>query len=411
MKTLRLTAALALLLVAMLATGIAAANTVPSVNSIIINPNPPFQSSIWTDKSSYSIGDRISIGFRVNKDSYAYVFSIDASGIVRMIFPNIYSSNNKLKANQAYYLPDNSKYNLTVGGPAGTDQLVLISTPSKFKDTEWLRSSLEQSSFAPQININISADGFMAQIKSVVITPVFKNDWSSAYTSYNVGTWVNVPAPVTPPIVTPPVVVPPISVPIAANGRINVTSSPSGARVFLNGVEQASTPANFTGLEFGEYEITVIYPGYRTFTRTVSVNSSSVQYVYAELTAIRNQNASGKSIFAKQIDLSWPSVGPFTESFSYAGYYWNVTLRADSILGMLTKVNATASVQGGSQVQFAEFTPSGANAAYRSKVVEYQYRPFTFRITVLDVNNTTGSLTGSSYIESIKLYLEVFYTG
>ncbi|HNV34695.1 MAG TPA: PEGA domain-containing protein, partial [Bacillota bacterium] len=276
---------------------------------------------------------------------------------------------------------------------------------------EWLRSSLERSSFAPQININISADGFMAQIKSVIITPVFKNEWSSAYTSYSVGTWVNVPAPVAPPIVTPPVVVPPpVSVPIAANGRINVTSNPSGARVFLNGVEQASTPANFTGLEYGEYEITVIYPGYRTFTRTVNVSGSGVQYVYADLTAIR-KSASGNSIFAKQIDLSWPSVGPFMESFSYAGYYWTVTLKADSILGMLTKVYATASVQGGSQVQFAELAPSGVNAAYRSKVVEYANRPFTFRLTVLDVKNSTGSLTGTSYIESIRLYLEVLYIG
>lgn len=410
MKTLRLASAMALIAAMIIATGIAGAATVPNVNSIIINPNPPYQSSIWTDKASYQIGERVNIGFRVNRDSYAYVFSIDASGVVRMIFPNIYSNENKMKANQSYSLPDNNKYNLTIGGPAGTDQLVLISTPSKIKDTDWLKRSLEQSSFAPQINISITADGFMAQIKSVVITPTFKNDWSSAYTSYNVGSWVNVPTPVTPPVVTPPIVVPVVP-PVQTNGRINVTSNPSGARVFLNGIEQSATPVSFNGLRYGEYEVTVIYPGYYTFTRTVNVNSSTMTSVHAGLTALRNQNVYGTPIYTRQIDLNWPNVGPYTESFQYGGYSGSVTIKADAILGMITRVNASAATQGGSIGQFLELAASGNNAAYVNRADEHVFRPFAVRITVLDLRTTTGALTGTGYIEYIRLYLEVFYVG
>lgn len=410
MKALRLASAIALIAAMIIATGMTAAASVPNVNSIIINPNPPYQSSIWTDKASYQIGERINIGFRVNRDSFAYVFSIDASGVVRMIFPNIYSDDNKVKANQSYWLPDNSKYNLTIGGPAGTDQLVLISTPSKIKDTDWLRRSLEQSSFAPQINISISADGFMAQIKSVVITPTFKNDWSSAYTSYNVGSWVTVPQPVAPPVVTPPVVVPVVP-PVQTNGRINLTSNPSGARVFLNGIEQSATPVNFNGLRYGEYEITVVYPGYYTFTRTVNVNSPTMISVHAGLTALRNQNVYGTPLITKQIDLNWPNVGPYTQSFQYGGYSGSVTIRADAILGMITKVSVSASSQGGSIGQFLELAASGSNAAYVNRSDEYVFRPFAVRVTVLDLRSTTGALTGTGYIESIKLYLEVFYVG
>lgn len=412
MKALRLAAAMALIAAMTIATGIVGATSVPNVNSIIINPNPPYQSSIWTDKANYQIGERVNIGFRVNRDSFAYVFSIDASGVVRMIFPNIYSNDNRMRANQSYSLPDNNKYNLSIGGPAGTDQLVLISTPSKIKDTDWLRRSLEQNSFAPQINISITADGFMAQIKSIVITPTFRNDWSSAYTSYNVGSWVNVPQPVTPPIITPPIIVtPPVMPPVQSNGRINVTSNPSGARVFLNGIEQSATPVNFNGLKYGEYEITVIYPGCYTFTRTVTVNSSNMISVHAGLTALRNQNVYSTPIYTRQIGLSWPSVGPFTESFQHSGFSGSITIRGDAILGMITRVSASAAAQGVSLGQFAELAASGNNAAFVNRTIEHVFRPFAVRITVLDLRTTTGALTGSGYIESIRLYLEVFYVG
>lgn len=412
MKYLRIAAAL--ILATILAAAFAASASVPSVNSIIINPNPPFQSSIWTDKSNYAIGEKVTIGFRVTKDSYAYVFSIDAQGIVRMIFPNIYSTDNKVKANQSNYLPDNSRYNFTIGGPAGTDQLVLVSTPSKIKDTEWLRSSLERNSFAPQININIAADGFLAEIRSIYITPVFKGDWASAYTSYTVGGWGSVPVPpvVTPPVVTPPVIVPPVMTPpVSSQGRINVTSSPGGARVFINGIEQGTTPVNVSGVGFGDYEVTVINPGYYTYTRTVNVTGPSTQQVHAQLVPVKTGASLGNLVMAKQIDISSSRLGPFSESFSYMGSAGSVTVRTESIFGLISRVYATAAASGYSQAAIADFTATGPNAAFNGKVAEYVLRPFAYRVSVLDIRNSSGALTGTVYIDSIKLYLEVYYIG
>lgn len=267
-----------------MATGVGAA-TVPSVNSIIINPNQPYLTSIWTDKADYFIGESIGIGFKVNKDSYAYIFSIDADGVVRMLFPNIYSSQNWVKANVSYRLPDNSRYNLTIGGPKGTDQLVLISTPEKIQDTDWLARSLTNNNFAPQININFAADGFMAQIKSVVITPAFQSNWSSAYAKYTIGgvhSLIEPPAVSSIIIVAPPVVVPPVT----NNGSIYITSSPSGAKVFLNGYEMGTTPLRVTDLNFGQYEVTLIMSSYYSFTSRVNVNTSNLQYVYGSLSRI-----------------------------------------------------------------------------------------------------------------------------
>lgn len=46
------------------------------VKSIIINPNPPYQTSIWTDKSQYNPGERLNVYFRTSKDAYIYIFDI-----------------------------------------------------------------------------------------------------------------------------------------------------------------------------------------------------------------------------------------------------------------------------------------------------------------------------------------------
>jgi hypothetical protein len=284
MKNFKILVTLSLLILVLAMTTGAGASTVPSVNSIIINPNQPYQTTIWTDKNDYSIGEAIGIGFKVNKDSYAYIFSIDADGVVRMLFPNIYSNQNWVKANVSYRLPDNDRYNLTIGGPKGTDQLVLISTPEKIQDTDWLARSLSNNNFAPQININFSADGFMAQIKSVVITPTFQSNWSSAYAKYTIG---GVNSLIEPPsvnsiIITPPIIVPPVT----NNGSLYITSSPSGARVFLNGYDMGTTPIRVTDLHYGQYEIIIILSGYYSYTSRVSVNNPNLLYVNGSLSRI-----------------------------------------------------------------------------------------------------------------------------
>lgn len=411
MKAFRIAAIMALTAALLLSAGSALA-TVPSVNSIIINPNPPYQSSIWTDRASYSIGDRISISFRVNRDSFAYVFSIDAAGAVRLIFPNIYSNDNRVKANRTYILPDNSRYSFTIGGPNGTDQLVLISTPDRISDTEWLRRSLQQNSFAPQVNINIAADGFMAQIKSIVITPVFRSDWSSAYASYTVGSgWIPAPVPVVPPIsIVPPVSVPAVPTPGVLEGRLNITTNPSGARIFLNGQEIGMSPLNLSNVKYGDYDIAAVYPGYFATNRRVQIASPGMHSVHIALDRVADRGF-GTPVLARVIDLGWPSLGPFSEAFSYFGINGTIQLRTESLLGMITKVQGLISVQGSSMIQYAELTPTGAKAAYRDRVIEHYAKPFFMRLTVLNVTNITGSLTGTTYIETIRLYLEVYYIG
>ncbi len=367
--------------------------------SIIINPNPQFSTSIWTDRSQYDPGDRVTIYFRTTRDAYIYVFDIDTTGNVSLIFPNIYSENNYRRANSTYSLPDNARYNLTVGGPPGVEQLVMFATPSKIKDVEWLRRSLGQGSFGPQLNVNISAERFMMEVKSVTVTPNFGQDWASASTTFTVGR-------TSPPLPPPPP-------PQVTRGVISLTSKPSGAQVFLDGVEQGATPLTISGVSYGVHDMTVVKNGYYTFSRQVTVNSPNPYQVHAELVKVPSQGGWGDEVLMlrKSMTIKWPSTGPFTEAFTYRGSTGNVMVSADPLLGMLTRITASMTTNAVGPIQFAEITPSGPDAPWPGRVYEKVQYPFRARVTVQDYRITTGVVFGIEYLEHAILQVEVWYIG
>ena len=100
------------------------------------------------------------------------------------------------------------------------EQLVMFATPSKIKDVEWLRRSLGQGNFGPQLNVNISAERFMIEVKSVTVTP---NSGKTGHLRRQHSPLARVAAS--------------SSASSAAGGRgvISLTSRPSGAQVFLDG--------------------------------------------------------------------------------------------------------------------------------------------------------------------------------
>ncbi len=405
MRALRITAALILITLVLMLPLITDATSAASVNDIIANPNQPYQASIWTDKNDYNIGDKISIGFRVTKPAYTYVFTIDVDGAVRMIFPNIYSKENKIKANTTYKLPDSSKYSLTAGGPNGTDQLVLISTPGKLPDTDWMLKSLGEDNFAPQVNIGVTADVFMLEMKSDTISSAFKNSWSSSYMSYTVGGISSIEAPIS-------AKAPQIPLPVQKSGKIFFSSDPSGARLFVNGVDSGITPVSISNLDYGLYEVNMMLMDYYTYSGVVAVKDSNPLIVNALLDRIEGAsraNLTGLLVY-KQIIISYPDRDNFKEEFAAGGSSGTVTLKSASLLGMLTKITATAVIDENTAV-IGTITATGENAADFGRILEFDLNPFKVRVTVLDYSTIKGSLTGTIYLDTVRLLLEVLYAG
>ncbi len=67
------------------------------------------------------------------------------------------------------------------------------------------------------------------------------------------------------------------------HGRIIVGSSPPGSRVFLDGEDRGVTPATFSKLVPGEYQVSVEAPGFASWSTTVKVTAGNTDGVTAQL--------------------------------------------------------------------------------------------------------------------------------
>jgi|GEM_PF-7043792 len=96
----------------------------------------------------------------------------------------------------------------------------------------------------------------------------------------------------------------------AASSRIRVQSTPSGARVLVDGASQGTTPADFT-LPIGSHLISIEKDGYERYSQNLSVQHDS-HMVRATLEAVANTNfdvvvsfygASGWRVFEANVPL------------------------------------------------------------------------------------------------------------
>ena len=125
----KLTTSLILLVIGVLAiSGLASAQGTPSPLGIVPEPTPqPLTVSIWTDKSTYVVGETLRVYYAVSQSAYIYLYDIQSDGIVRLVFPNAYYQSNFVSAG-THVLPDHSSYQYTVTYPAGLEKLQIFAS-------------------------------------------------------------------------------------------------------------------------------------------------------------------------------------------------------------------------------------------------------------------------------------------
>lgn len=69
----------------------------------------------------------------------------------------------------------------------------------------------------------------------------------------------------------------------SGNGAIDISSSPTGATIYLNNVNKGITPVTLTDLMPGSYTVTLQLSGYTTWSEVVQVNGGATSYVAASL--------------------------------------------------------------------------------------------------------------------------------
>lgn len=100
-----------------------------------VPPTPPppspsdFVLNIWVDRPEYVINEKVITGVQSTRDCYLSLYNITPDGIVRQIFPNQFASDNLIRANLSYQIPDPAdEFDFQVTGPTGIETIQAVCT-------------------------------------------------------------------------------------------------------------------------------------------------------------------------------------------------------------------------------------------------------------------------------------------
>jgi hypothetical protein len=189
--------ALLLLLGLAAISAVVAAQSTPAPLGIVPTPTPtPTTASIWTNKTTYMVGETATIYFTVAQPSYVYIYDIQPDGVVRLIFPNAYAQANYVSAG-THTLP-NGPYQFTIAPPVGTEHLQLIASPVSLGLTPpAYYEPFPMVGTSPQT----ATQQIQVQIMGIVPTPTYTSAWTSFQITQ---TYAYTPPSYTPPSYTPP---------------------------------------------------------------------------------------------------------------------------------------------------------------------------------------------------------------
>ncbi len=251
-----------LFMLALLLGAAAFAQATVSPQGIIVNPKPgDLRVKVWVDKDPgrtgnavYQIGEKIRISTTVNRSAYVYLFNINADGTVDLILPNAYDRNNHLNAGEVRtFPPRGARYEFTITGPEGANYVLALASlrPLSMGDLTDIRAG----------KATVRGLSNLSRKLSIVVRPVPNREWASDALRYYVGRRV-------PP---PPAV-----------GTLDISSSPSGAKIYLDGSYRGRTPLQI-GVNPGTHDVKLQLPGYQSYQVRVQVRAGQTTRISPRL--------------------------------------------------------------------------------------------------------------------------------
>jgi len=99
---------------------------------------------VWTNHSDgdYYIGDNVLINFRVNRDAFVAIYSIDSRGRVNMLFPYDPGMDNFVNGGVTYTIPGpDDGFDLVISGPEGVENIQAIASREPIALPDWFPES------------------------------------------------------------------------------------------------------------------------------------------------------------------------------------------------------------------------------------------------------------------------------
>ena len=135
---------------------------------LMANPRAPLNVELWTNEDSFTDGDAMKIYLRGNKPFYARLLYIDAAGNNIQLLPNLHRQKNYFAGATIFEIPNaEDGFVLTVGGPFGTEKLILYASTSplgaiaktKANDDVYLVTEKQEQIAAKTRGISINKPG------------------------------------------------------------------------------------------------------------------------------------------------------------------------------------------------------------------------------------------------------------
>lgn len=152
--------------------------------SAAVSAAPPAASTqalkveLWADKSRYAIGDKMTIGVRVNQDCYLTVIHVGVDNKATVIFPNIYAQNNAVKAGAAFSIPDPAAgFEFEVSAPAGLELIRAIASKVPSVDLDDVMSKPSAESPFGDVTADLSVLTRDIRVKAKKAKP---GEWSES---------------------------------------------------------------------------------------------------------------------------------------------------------------------------------------------------------------------------------------
>ena len=107
---------------------IGSVETSASAASDVARPSKPFEFAIWSDKTSYQVGDLLTLSAFTSADCHLTLIGLDAQGQATVLFPNEMATDNRITAGSIPNLPGSeAPYQFRLDKP-GTETVVGVCT-------------------------------------------------------------------------------------------------------------------------------------------------------------------------------------------------------------------------------------------------------------------------------------------
>src|SRR5690606_12675202 len=205
--------------------------------ALIVKPAPgDVRVRIQTDRSRYRVGESVQIRFWVSEPANVYIYNVDSRGRVRLIFPNRFDANNRVRAGE--HQPPGAGYRFRVDWPTGTEYLQILATQTRLRSlARW--NALDRYPL-------LGGDPLAVKVEVLQFLDVVpERSWSSAWTQFEVtGRQARGPRRET--------------------GTVRINSEPPWAHVYLDGRYMGLTPLQ-EDVAAGGHWVEIRLDGHRTY--------------------------------------------------------------------------------------------------------------------------------------------------